>query len=67
MPKFEITKSIYCNLVIDCKEIQEAQNWSEKIVAAVENEQGEIIGSSNFESFEAEAILTESYINLIDE
>lgn len=66
MPKFEINKTINCNLIIDCVDISEAQIWANKIVASIEDENGEIIDSSNFESFEAETIISEIKINIIE-
>ena len=66
MPKFEIKKTIYCNLVVDCKNELEAQVWASNIIASLENEMGEVIDSDKFESFDAETIVSESAINLIE-
>lgn len=65
-PKFDIQKTIVCHLVVDCKNEYEAQEWASKIVATIEDENGDTIESSKFESFEAESILAESRIDIIE-
>jgi hypothetical protein len=66
MPKFEINKTVICQLIVDCKDSEEARSWADKIVVSIEDEKGDIISSDKFDSFEAETIESEIIINLIE-
>ncbi len=54
MPLFEITKPIMTTLVVECASEQEAINWVDKIVASIEDEDGNLLHSKKIVSFEAD-------------
>jgi len=54
MPLFEITKPITTTLIVDCKSEQEAINWADKIIANLEDEDGNCLQSREIVSFEAD-------------
>ncbi len=64
MPLFEITKTLYTTLTINCNSIEEAKEWANMIVATVEVDDSDEI-SPNLESFEAESIPNEIKIKEI--
>jgi len=54
MPLFEITKPITTTLIVECASEQEAINWADKIVAGIEDENGNLLQSKEIISFEAD-------------
>lgn len=56
---FEITKPIIATLRVECNSKEEALNWVGKIVATIENENGNPISSNQIEYFEAETAIAE--------
>lgn len=56
MPLFEIVKPITATLRVECNSQEEALIWSEKIVATLEDENGNIVFQNEIISFEAETI-----------
>jgi len=54
MPLFEITQPIFVTLIVECSSEKEATNWAEKIVADIQDENGNALESKEIISFEAE-------------
>ncbi len=54
MPLFEITQPIIATLIVECVSEKEAMNWAEKIVADIQDENGNALESKEIISFEAE-------------
>ena len=54
MPLFEITQPIIATLIVECASEKEAMNWAEKIVADIQDENGNALESKEIISFEAE-------------
>ena len=65
MPLFEIRKSINTILVVDCASEQEAAAWASKIVATIEDENGQPIQSDTIVSFEADSKVSELETELL--
>ncbi|HMS39066.1 MAG TPA: hypothetical protein PKE69_02485 [Pyrinomonadaceae bacterium] len=59
MPLFEITKPINATLIIECASEKEAMNWADKIVADVQDENGNRIESKAIILFEADVKVSE--------
>ncbi|CAN5616423.1 hypothetical protein BH24ACI2_BH24ACI2_00940 [soil metagenome] len=59
MPLFEITKPITATLTVECASEQEATDWADKIVANIEDENGNYIQSEDIVSFEADVKVSE--------
>lgn len=55
MPLFEITKPIIAALTVECASEKEAMNWAERIVADIQDENGNALESKEIISFEVEA------------
>ena len=53
MPLFEITQPIIATLIVECASEKEAMNWAEKIVADIQDENGNALESKEIISFEA--------------
>jgi hypothetical protein len=53
---FEITKPITVTLKVNCNTKEEAAAWANKIVANIEDDEGNLILSNEFIDFEAETI-----------
>jgi hypothetical protein len=53
---FQITKSIIVTLQIDCNSREEAEAWASKIVATIEDDNGNAILSNDSFDFEAETV-----------
>ena len=54
MPLFEIIQPIIATLIVECASEKEAMNWAEKIVADIQDENGNALESKEIISFEAE-------------
>lgn len=54
MPLFEITKPMTATLIVECDSEEEAANWERKIVADIQDEDGNRIESWKIMSLEAE-------------
>ena len=54
MPLFEIIKPLIVTLTVECASEKEAMNWAEKIVADIQDENGNALESEEIISFEAE-------------
>lgn len=59
MALFEITKSINATLIVECASEKEAMNWADKIVAGVEDENGNRIEAGEMVLFEADVKVSE--------
>ena len=59
MPFFEIEKPITTTLTVECGSKEEAINWANKIVATIEDENGNYIRSEKIISFEADVNASE--------
>ena len=59
MPLFEITKPMTATFIVECASQQEAINWAEKIVADIQDENGNFLESKEIISFEADAKVSE--------
>lgn len=59
MPLFEITKTINATLIIECTSEKEAMNWADKIVAGIEDEDGNRIEAEEIVLFEADVKVSE--------
>ncbi len=59
MPLFEITKPITTTLIVECASEQEAINWADKIVAGIEDENGNYLQSKEIVSFQADVKVAE--------
>lgn len=66
MPLFEITKPITVTFVVECASEKEALNWADKIVVAVEDENGNPVQSQKIISFEADAKVSEIKIKKLE-
>ena len=67
MPLFEITKPITATFVVECATEKEALNWADKIVAAVEDENGNPVQSQEIISFDADTKVSEIKIEKLKE
>ncbi len=67
MPLFEITKPITATFVVECASEKEALNWADKIVVAVEDENGNPVQSQEIISFEADVEVLEIKIKKPEE
>ena len=56
---FEITKPIVATLRVECSSREEAIDWANKIVATIEDENGNSINPDKVAYFEAEAEISE--------
>ena len=56
---FEITKPITATLRVDCNSEEDAINWANKIVATIEDENGNFISPDDVDYFDAETITSE--------
>ena len=59
MPLFEIIKPITATLTVECASKEEAINWANKIVATIEDENGNDVQTEEVVSFEADARVSE--------
>ena len=59
MPLFEITKLITTTLIVECASENEAMNWAEKIVADIQDENGNRQESKEIILFEADVKMSE--------
>ncbi len=59
MPVFEITKPITTTLTVECASEEEAINWANKIVATIEDENGNNMQSEEIVSFESDVKVSE--------
>ncbi len=59
MPLFEITKPISTTLIVECASEQQASDWADKIVANIEDENGNYLQSEDIVSFEADVKFSE--------
>lgn len=60
---FEITKPITATLRVRCNSEKEAINWANKIVATIEDENGNSISPNEVDYFEAETTTSEIQIS----
>lgn len=68
MPHYLITKTITAHLLVECANEQDAQNWSERIVATIEDEYGHILTGKPIEEFDVHAGADDTLIEvLVDE
>ena len=67
MPFFEITTPITATLVVECATEKEALNWADKIVAAVEDENGNPVQSKEIISFDADVKVSEIKIEKLED
>lgn len=68
MPLFLITKKITAYLTVDCANEEQAQAWSRRIVATLEDEDGNEIPPDTIDDFEADYCLKKDIvIELLDE
>ena len=65
MPLFEIRMPITATLVVECGSTEEAMNWADKIVATLEDENGDTISPNEVYDFAADAVLSEIKISEI--
>lgn len=65
MPLYIITKKITSTLVVECEDETEARVWSNRIVATLETEAGNIIPPESIQSFEAECVPMETLIEVL--
>ena len=59
---FEITKPITATLRVECNSKDEAIDWANRIVATIDDENGESINANKVEYFEAETTISEMKI-----
>ena len=59
MPLFEITKPMTATFIVECESAKEAMNWADKIVADIQDENGESLESKEIISFKAETNISE--------
>jgi hypothetical protein len=67
MPLYLIKKKITTYLTVDCDDINQAIAWSERIVATLEDDDGNSISLDAIDDFEASANPDEITIELLDE
>lgn len=60
---FKIIKPITATLRVECNSEEEAINWANKIVATIEDENGNSISPNEVDYFEAETITSEIKIS----
>lgn len=65
MPLFEITKPITATFIVECESAQEAMNWADKIVADIQDENGNQFQSKEIILFEAETNISEIEVRMI--
>jgi hypothetical protein len=62
MPIFEIKKPLIATLRVECSSREEALSWADRIVATIEDENGNPVGADQVDYFEAETTLSEILI-----
>lgn len=67
MPLYLIRKKITTYLTVDCGDINQAIAWSERIVATLEDDDGNSISPDVIDDFEASTNPDETTIELLDE
>jgi hypothetical protein len=68
MPRFLITMKITAYLTVDCADEEQARAWSRRIVATLEDEDGNQIPPDAIDDFEADYCLkNDIVIELLDE
>ncbi len=67
MPRFLITKKITAYVTVDCANRGEARSWSERILATLEDENGNQISPDAVDDFEAESSPKETRIELLED
>lgn len=66
MPLFLITKKITASLTVDCADAEQARAWGDKMVATLEDRDGNPIPADAVDDFEAECNPDETTIELLD-
>ena len=66
MPRYLIKTKIDVELEVDCENIQEAQEWSTKIVAELEDYDGNIIPLTEDMEFNADSKAGSTSISLME-
>jgi hypothetical protein len=67
MPLYLITKSITAYLTVNCDNLEQALNWSERVVATLEDVDGNPIAPNEIEDFEASSNPSEIEIELVED
>lgn len=62
MPQYMITKHLTAELIVECADRAEAEISSQRIVATIEDENGNQIPSKEFEEFEARVGIADTLI-----
>ena len=67
MPLFLITKRMTAYLSIDCADAEQARAWGDKIVATLEDKDGNPIPADAIDDFVAECNPDETTVELLDD
>jgi hypothetical protein len=67
MPLYLITQTITAYLRVNCKDEEEARAWGKRIVAGLEDENGNPIPPDAIDDFEADCYPAEMMVELLDE